>query len=151
MKTLGEIIVLGNIGLLATLFAVMGCGPPEGLRQMDMPGTHKLANSLGAEYRSNPVRFKRDRKGNRVLSYGKIASISNAAEVTFGDGGPFTAGEPLVCGFSNRWDVADLTPSDWVAVSGTVDSVTLNKFGNVYRVRLAECELLMAGERGSHR
>ena len=79
------------------------------------------------------MRFERDRKGSCVQSYGKIASISNAAEVTFGDGSEFTYGKPLVCRFSNRWDVADFAPSDWIAVSGTVDSVTLNNSGSSIR------------------
>ena len=134
---------------LAALAVVMACLEPENLRALDGAAkAKKLAGSLSREYKSNPIRFERDFTGKRVKAYGQLERISTGGVVTFDDG-PFPLDNYrwLVCKFPNRFDVADLSLREWIAVSGTVDSVGFNEYGDVTKIYLTDCVLLAVGRR----
>ena len=128
------------VALLVAL-AVLACVPeyPEELEPTPKAGV--LAAALGAAYEGNPVRWERDIRGNQVRFWGKVASIKADGSVSFRytDLPPDAIG--LTCSFQDLNQVAALRRGSKIIVDGTVDRVSLTRYGNAKRAYLVRCVL----------
>ena len=123
----------------ALVLMAVACVPdyPHDLPQT--PKAHLLATSLLVAYRSNPVRFDLEHKGDQVRARGRVHKIDPDGAVWFQIGAiPFMVGDRLVCVFENRRLVANLDQGDERTVAGRVHSARGSPGSHV---RLVDCRL----------
>ena len=127
---------------LTFLVSVFACAPD--LNELEDPPRAKfLARALVLEYKSNPVRFVRDRVGAQFRARGEIVKIESYGAVRFGDGF-WDRGEYLECRFRDPNTPALVDRHDKITVRGTVDSVEWSgRYDHV--LHMVDCELVAGG------
>ena len=128
---------------LAFLVSAFACAPPD-FNELGDPARAKfLARALVSEYKSDPVRFVRDRVGTQFRARGKVFRVEADGTVRFSRG-IWGAGEYLECRFRDPNTLLLLDRRDEITVTGTVDSVELlGKYD--YVLHMADCELDAGG------
>ena len=141
--------LIGSAFALTFLVSVFACTPDVNDLD-DPPRAHFLAQALIVEYRTNPVRFVRDRVGTQFQAHGEVVGVGFDGAVMFSGG--WWRGAYLECRFRDPNTPALVNPHDKIAVTGTVDSVELlgtdsvellGKDGPV--LHMVDCELDAGG------
>ena len=124
---------------LTFLVAVFACAPPD-FNELEDPARAKfLARALVSEYKSDPVRFVRDRVGTQFRARGRVLGVEADGTVRFSRG-IWGAGEYLECRFRDPNALVLLDRRDEITVTGTVDFVEwLGKYD--YVLVMIDCEI----------
>ena len=130
---------------LAFLVSVFACAPPGVNELEDPPRAQALARALASEYKSDPVRFVRDRVGTQFRARGKVLRVGADGTVRFSHGMWYVGkGEYLECRFRDPNTPALVNRYDKITVRGTVESVaSLGRHDDV--LHMVDCEMDAGG------
>ena len=142
---------------LPFLASVFACAPPDVNELEDPARAQFLARALVSEYKSDPVRFVRDRVGTQFRAHGKVFRVEADGTVRLSRG-IWGAGEYLECRFRDPNTPVLLDRRDEITVTGTVDSVewlgkSIEWLGksiewqgkSIYVLHMVDCELDAGG------